>query len=289
MTMHSLLVLRRTALRCLSALLTLVFVANVAVAQSTANTQLDDVRRQLDAMRRRTDSLQKRTDSLAKALSDFITQHEREHDADDKNEQIKEAQEKNEESELDKRLDGIEARLAAATREGGAPNKPAGPATSVRAPFVIEDSDGSVIFRVTGGKSPRLMIGEEKGGGVEMGTGSAGGGLVRVRDAGNTDRILLIASDGFGQLRALSRSHSAVLSASDEIHGALLSLFKGDTPSARIASGLNGYGRLGLTNPSGEELVGAGATSDGQVGLVRTGPRRRAGSLGPPSILQGAR
>lgn len=289
MITHSSIGFWRSALRCLPALLTLMFAANIADAQSTGSTQLDEMRRQMDSMRRRTDSLQKRTDSLAKALSDFITRHEREHDADDKNEQIKDAQEQNEERELDKRLDGIEARLAATSREGNAPNKSAGPSSVVRAPFVIEDSDGSVIFRVTGGKSPRLMIGEDKGGSVELGTGSAGGGILRVRDAGNTDRIILIASDGFGQLRALSRSHSAVLSASDETMGALLSLFKGDTPSARIASGLNGYGRIALSNPSGEELVGAGATSDGRVGLVRTGPRRRAGSLGPPSILQGAR
>jgi hypothetical protein len=269
--------------------LLLVFAANVAAAQSS---QLDDMRRQMDAMRRRTDSLQKRTDSLAKALSDFITQHEKQHDADDKNEQIKEAQEKNEERELDKRLDGLEARLAAATRDGGSPNKSSSPASVVRAPFVIEDNDGSVIFRVTGGKSPRLMIGEDKGGSVEMGTGSAGGGIVRVRDASNTDRVILIASDGFGQLRALSQGHSAVLTANDEQFGALLSLFNGDTPTARLNSGkLHGIGAIRLLNMAGEEMVTAGAVQSdkGAVGIVRTGPRRRPGSLGPPSLIQGAR
>jgi hypothetical protein len=286
--------LLRAALRRLPALLTLVFAANIADAQSAGNsTQLDEMRRQMDAMRRRTDSLQKRSDSLAKALADFITHHEKQHDADDKNEQIKEAQEKSEENELDRRLDGIEARLAAVTaREGGAPNKSAGPASVVRAPFVIQDSDGSVIFRVTGGKSPRLMIGEDTGGSVELGTGSAGGGIVRVRDASNTDRVILIASDGFGQLRALSQAHSAVLTASDEQYGALLSLFNGDTPTVRLNSGkLHGIGAMRLLNMTGEEMVTAGAVQSdkGAVGIVRTGPRRRPGSLGPASLIQGAR
>ena len=294
MTTQSPIGLLRPALRCVPALLTLMFAANIAVAQSAANsTQLDEVRRQLDAMRRRTDSLQKRTDSLAKALTDFITHHEKQHDADDKNEQIKEAQEKHEENELDKRLDGIEARLAAvATREGSAPNKSDAPSSVVRAPFVIQDSDGSVIFRVTGGKSPRLMIGEDKGGSVEMGTGSAGGGIVRVRDASNSDRVILIASDGFGQLRALSQGHSAVLTANDEQYGALLSLFNGDTPTARLNSGkLHGIGAIRLMNMTGEEMVTAGAVQSdkGAVGIVRTGPRRRPGSLGPASLIQGAR
>lgn len=280
--------LLRPTLRRLTALLTFLLAANAASAQ---NTQLDDMRRQLDAMRRRTDSLQKRTDSLAKALSDFITQHEKQHDADDKNDQIKEAQEKNEERELDKRLDGIEARLAAATRDGGTPNKSSGPASVVRAPFVIEDNDGSVIFRVTGGKSPRLVIGEDKGGSVEMGTGSAGGGIVRVRDAGNSDRVILIASGGFGQLRAMSQNHSAVLTSSDPDHGALLSLFIGDKPTARIRSGSSLAAAMFLEDVSGTELMYAGGTqmSSGIVGVVRTGPKRRAGSLGPPSLLQGAR
>jgi hypothetical protein len=279
-------------LRLLLGLLALVFAANVAVAQGAGNTQLDEMRRQMDAMRRRTDSLQKRSDSLAKALSDFITQHEREHDADDKNEQIKEAQDKNEERELDKRLDGIEARLAAATREGGAPNKPAGPSSAVRAPFVIEDTDGSVIFRVTGGKTPRLMIGEEKGGSVEMGTGSAGGGILRVRDAGNSDRVILIASDGFGQVRAMSQSHSAVLTSNDKEHGALLSLFIGDTPTARMRSGVGLAGGLYISTVQGDELVFAGGTQidKGVVGMARTGPKRRPpGALGIPSTIMGTR
>ncbi|MEW5918132.1 MAG: hypothetical protein AB1762_17145 [Gemmatimonadota bacterium] len=277
----------RSALRCLP-VVALILAANIAHAQ---NTPLDDMRRQLDAMRRRTDSLQKRTDSLAKALSDFIAQHERQHDADDKNEQIKEAQEKNEERELDKRLDGIEARLAAATRDGGTPNKSSSPASVVRAPFVIQDNDGSVIFRVTGGKSPRLMIGEDGGGGVELGTGSAGGGILRVRDAGNSDRVILIASDGFGQLRAMSQTHSAVLTSNEAEHGALLSLFIRDQPTVRVRSGVETTGGFYLGDVNGTELVGAGGApgEKGVVGLVRTGPKRRPGSLGPPSILMGAR
>jgi len=199
--------------------------------------------------------------------------------------------EQQEARELEKRLDGIEARLAATSREGS-PNKSNNASSVVRAPFVVQDNDGSVIFRVTGGKSPRLMIGQEKGGGVEMGTGSAGGGVVRVRDATTADRVILIASDGFGQLRALSQMHSAVLTSSDEAYGALLSLFKGDVATARMKSGLDGNGGFILSDASGEELVGAGGanTNKGIVGMVRTGPKRgHAGTMGPPSFIIGSR
>lgn len=281
-----------TLRRGFTVLLASLLTANVAVAQgSGSSTQLDEMRRQMDALRRRTDSLQKRNDSLAKALIDFINDHKREQAADDANEQVKAAQERQEARELDQRLDGIEARLAATSREGS-PNKSTGAASVVRAPFVVEDGNGSVILRVTGGKSPRLMIGEEKGGGVEMGTGSAGGGVVRVRDATTADRVILIASDGFGQLRALSQMHSAVLTSSDESYGALLSLFKGDVATARMKSGLDGNGGFVLSDAAGEELVGAGGakTNRGIVGMVRTGPKRgNAGTMGPPSFIVGSR
>jgi hypothetical protein len=248
------------------------------------------LRRQLDALRRKTDSLHKRSDSLAKALSDFISRHEAEHDASDKQDQIKEAQDKREADELEKRVAALESRVANASREP-APNKAASPSSVVRAPFVIEDSDGSVIFRVTGGKTPRLMIGEEKGGSVEMGTGAAGGGILRVRDAGNSDRVILIASDGFGQVRAMSHSHSAVLTSNDAEHGALLSLFIGDQPTARMRSGIQTAAGLFLSDASGNELVRAGVTqiNSGLVGMVRAGPKVRSGSLGPPSLLMGTR
>jgi hypothetical protein len=268
-------------------LLTLMVAANIAVAQSTANTQLDAMRRQMDAMRRRTDSLQKRTDSLAKALADFITQHEREHDADDKNEQIKEAQEKNEERELDKRLDGIEARLAAATRDGGSPNQSTSAASTVRAPFVVQDANGAVILRMTGGKSPRLIVGNDGAGHVELGTGNAGGGIVAARDNSGKLRSQMIASDGFGQFRVSSSAHSAILTSSDE-DGAMLSLFYGDTPRARMKAGQTGYGSWYLYDAAGKEMVSAGILVGGKgpYGQVWTGPRVRP-SFPQPSIVQG--
>lgn len=204
------------------------------------------------------------------------------------------AAEEEEKEEAARLLASLDRRVAALERAGpskGGGNSTASAARAVRAPFIVEDADGSVILRVTGGKSPRLMIGEDKGGQVELGTGSAGGGIVRVRDAGNTDRVILIGSEGHGQLRVLSRAHSAVLTSDDGESGATLSLFSGDVPSAKMRSGMQGYGAFLLTDAKGEPLVFAGSMSSGggYVGTVRVGPRARAGSLGPPSILQGAR
>jgi hypothetical protein len=197
-----------------------------------------------------------------------------------------------EKQKADKELASMERRISALehANPSGRGNTGASAARAVRAPFVVEDDDGSVILRVTGGKSPRLVIGEEKGGQVELGTGSAGGGVVRVRDATNTDRALIIASDGTGQFRAVARSHSATLTAADDENGSMLSLFSGDTPSARMRSGVQGYGALILTDPSANPLVFAGSMSSGggYVGTVRAGPRARAGTMGPPSTLQGA-
>ncbi len=207
----------------------------------------------------------------------------------------KDAAEEVEKQASAKLLLSLEQRVIALERasasKGGGNTTAASAARTVRAPFVVEDDDGSVILRVTGGKTPRLMIGEDKGGQVELGTGSAGGGIVRVRDAGNTDRVILIGSEGHGQLRVLSRAHSAVLTSDDGESGATLSLFSGDVPSAKMRSGMQGYGAFLLTDASGEPLVFAGSMSSGggYVGTVRVGPRARAGSLGPPSILQGTR
>lgn len=229
-------------------------------------------------------------DSTVKKLEARVAKLEKEGEKEDEADIKDEA----EEAEEEKLKEELERRIAALERNAGA-NK--GNATSasgkstVRAPFVVEDDDGSVILRVTGGKSPRLMIGEDKGGQVELGTGSAGGGIVRVRDASNTDRVILIGSEGWGQVRVMSRSHSAILNSNDEAMGAVLSLFKGETPTARIISGTTGWGGLKLTDPQGEEAVSAGSIpgENGTVGIVRVGPRRRVGALGPQSILQGKR
>jgi hypothetical protein len=286
MTTHSSRSRPRPALRHVLGLLTFVCAANMAVGQGTGNTQLDDMRRQIDGLRRRTDSLQKRSDSLAKALNEFIVEHTGEHAAADKSEQVKAVREQSEARALDKRLEAMEARLAENSREA-TPNKPTSTASTVRAPFVVQDANGAVILRVTGGRSPRLVVGNENAGHVELGTGNAGGGIVAARDNSGKLRAQMIASDGFGQVRMSSSAHSAILTSGDE-DGAVLSLFYGDSPRARVKAGQSGYGSWYLYDAAGKEMVSAGILvgNKGPYGQVWTGPRTRP-SFPQPSVVQG--
>ena len=228
----------------------------------------------------------RKADSTIARLETRVAKLERDAEKDDKDmrEEAEKAEEAKEKADIERRLSALERSPAVKGGDAGAVSR------TVRAPFVIEDTDGKPIFRVTGGKSPRLTVGIENGGSVELGTGSAGGGIVRVRDATYKDRIILIGSEGFGQLRALSESHSAVLSSNDEKFGATLGLFVGDVPTARIRSGIEGYASLLLTDPAGNERVQAGSIPGSTCfpGSIRTGPRRRPGGLGIPSSIVGA-
>jgi hypothetical protein len=268
-----------------AALLMLLVSASSAIAQGpVSGGQLDALSRQVTTLRRQMDSLQKRTDSLSRELKTFIAEHKREHNAGDASERLKAVQEQAAERALEARLAAMEAKIAAASR-GDSPSKPTGAASVVRAPFVVQDQNGAVILRMTGGKSPRLIVGIEDAGHVELGTGNAGGGIVAVRDASKTLRAQMIASDGFGQFRASSAQHSAVLTASNE--GAMMSLFFGNTPSARMRAGTSGFGAMVLTDPAGTEMVGAGTI--GEVGIVSAGPRQRPSGLVSPSVIKGVK
>jgi hypothetical protein len=162
---------------------------------------------------------------------------------------------------------------------------------AVRAPFRVVDSDGSTILRVSGGEAPSLEIGSEKTGSVEIG-GTRFSGYVRISDLADSTgggSVHVVAQKGAAQLRVIGRSHSALLTAEAKEQGAALSLFAGDVPSARIRAGVEGHGAVILTDKSGAPMVRAGMLKGGEVGVVWTGPRTRAGSMGPPSLLQGAK
>lgn len=161
---------------------------------------------------------------------------------------------------------------------------------TVRAPFLVVDADGSPVLAVRGGDDRRLWFGDEdKGGSVELTLGSDRGGVVSLRDATNAVRAAVIAAKEYGQFRAVAGSHSAYLTAEGKDQGAVLSLFAGDVPSARIRAGIEGHGAVILTDKSGAPMVRAGMLRGGEVGVVWTGPRTRAGTSGPPSLLQGAK
>ena len=177
----------------------------------------------------------------------------------------------------------LEARIA--TLEGASMQ-----GQTIRAPFIVVDRDGSPILSIRGGDDRRVWFGDEdKGGSVEFTLASDRGGVVSVRDATNAVRAAMIAGKDFGQFRAVASSHSAYLTAEAKEQGAMLSLFAGDVPSARIRAGLEGHGAVILTDKSGSPMVRAGMLKGGEVGVVWTGPRTRAGTSGPPSLLQGAK
>lgn len=251
-------------------------------------TPVRETRAQANPMQTQIDRLSaalKKADSTISRLEARISKLERDgerKDTDLKDEAEKALEEKTK-AEVERRLSALERAPSPGKGNSGSGSQ------VVRAPFIVEDSDGSPILRVTGGKSPRLFIGEEKGGSVEIGTGSAGGGIVRVRDASSTDRVILLGSEGMGQVRALSANHSAVLTSGDAQVGATLGLFVADVPTARLQSGRTGYGAFTLTDPSGTERVWAGSLASGcKAGTLMTGPKKRPGTMGPTSIVQGA-
>jgi hypothetical protein len=266
--------------------LVLVLLAGLALSAAPAGPAAAQTPAALQLQLNKLATAQRTMDSTLKRLEARIAKLEMaaEQDDQDLSDEAEKAQSEKQASDLERRIAALERTPAAKSNPSSAGG------STVRAPFVVQDADGSVVFRVTGGKTPRLLVGVEKGGGVELGTGSAGGGILRVRDATSADRVILIGSEGFGQLRALSQTHSAVLSSNDETNGATLGLFVGDVPTARIRSGLDGHGSLVITNPAGEERVGLGSVGAGSCfpGSVRTGPKRRVGSAGLPSVLQGA-
>jgi hypothetical protein len=229
---------------------------------------------------------QRTMDSTLKRLEGRLAKLEMAAESDDKD-----LRDEAEKEQSEKQLSDLERRIGALERAPASKSANPGSAggSTVRAPFVVQDADGSVIFRVTGGKAARLMIGEEKGGSVEMGTGSAGGGVVRVRDASGTDRAIILASDGTGQYRAIANGHSAVMIAQDIDKGAMVSLYTGDVPTARLQSGLEGFGAFYLLGPTGTPFVVAGTVDvdGGSAGVVRVGPKQRVGTMGPASTLMG--
>jgi hypothetical protein len=260
-------------------LLALVFTCAAPLsAQPTLNSLQQQVQR-LIAAQRKADTLLAQLDARILAL-----------EAEAEKVDPEDALAKQEEDNKEKQMANLERRLAALERapSGGKGRGDAPAGNRLRAPFIVEDDDGDVIFRVVGGKSPRLFIGNEKGGNIEMGTGAAGGGVIRVRDGESEDRLLLVATSGYGELRALSDKYSATLSSGSSEGGATLNLLRGDVPTLQAASGLQGNGRITVASPAGDILVWIGQTTSG-LGTVRTGPAQRVGAMGPPSVLMGTK
>lgn len=249
-----------------------------ARAQVTLNSLQQQVQR-LIAAQRKADTLLAQLDARILAL-----------EAEAEKVDPEDALAKQEEDNKEKQMANLERRLAALERNpsGGKGRGDAPAGSRVRAPFVVEDDDGDVIFRVVGGKSPRLFIGNEKGGNIEFGTGAAGGGVVRVRDGDGDDRILLVASQGHGEIRAVSDKQTAVLTSGLSYTSAALRLIVGDTPTAVVGAGSTGNGHMTLSGPSGDIAVLAGLNNEG-VGMVKVGPAQRTSGLGPQSVLLGTK
>ncbi|MBL8961017.1 MAG: hypothetical protein JNJ98_14275 [Gemmatimonadetes bacterium] len=247
-------------------------------AQPTLNSLQQQVQR-LMAAQRRVDTLLAQLDARVLAL-----------EAEAEKVDPEDALAKQEEDNKEKLMANLERRLAALERNPsagkGRGDAPAG--SRVRAPFVVEDDDGDVIMRVVGGKSPRLFIGNEKGGNIEFGTGAAGGGVMRVRDGDGDDRITLVGSQGHGEIRVASDKQTAVLTSGLSYSSAALRLIQGDTPTAVVGAGSNGNGHMTLSSASGEIVVLVGLNTDG-VGMVKVGPAQRTSGLGPQSVLLGAK
>ncbi len=170
---------------------------------------------------------------------------------------------------------------------------------TLRAPFIVKDSAGQVIFKIEGAPDrdlPRATVGNPAGAHVEMGPsagGSAvvkifgssgkavagmysdvdGGGLSLTGAGGGNSVVSLAATANGGRVRvfpAAGGTARAELAATDT-YGAINVFSANGSNAGSLASTEARSGRIELNNDSGSIVVQAGATQQG-TGFVITGP-----------------
>lgn len=152
-------------------------------------------------------------------------------------------------------------------------NKPAdGQPLTLRAPFIVKDAAGQVIFKVevaAGRNQPHAIIGNPAGAHVEMGPAFGNSSAVGLYDSSNKLLSTLVADPKGSYLKVKDDDQSAILGFS-EGDGRGLYLRHGAAMSASLFGDKSGAGMLKVFNANGKAVAGLYSDTDGG-GLALTG------------------
>jgi hypothetical protein len=252
-----------------------------AFAQSGISAEIKRAPKTVESeLKRRIDELERRVFELEKEKAETV-EAPKEEDAQQKRfEQrlaaIEKAQQKSE-------ADGKPAPKNSSTAEDFDP-------LNVRAPFVIRDDDGKVIFRVD--RSPtnnaiRATVGDPAQSRVVMAV-DGDTPVVTLMGAESKSRLSLIGAANERRVTVYgSGSSTAIMSAKEGTTKVEL-VNNGGFPVAHFAVGASEAGRMMLANQSGSHVVEAGVLTSG-VGVVRAGPKMGGapGGLAMPFAIMG--
>ncbi|MEJ1963461.1 MAG: hypothetical protein WDO56_18650 [Gammaproteobacteria bacterium] len=163
------------------------------------------------------------------------------------------------------------------------PNKPTdGQPLTLRAPFIVKDSAGQVIFKVEVAADrnlPRAVVGNPAGAHVEMGPATGGGSTVGLFDSSGKMLSTIVADAKASYVRVQDSSQSAGFGRIEK-DGTGMFLRTGDREFAEIAADKTGAGIFRIFGQGGKPVGGMFADSDGgRLALSGTGGGKTIVSL----------
>lgn len=142
---------------------------------------------------------------------------------------------------------------------------PAAQPSTLRAPFVVQDAAGRVLFRVDAGGAAgaaRAVVGNPEAGRVEMGPGAGGSSSVQLFDASGALLSSLVANPSGSFLRVKDNEQSAMLGHRAE-DGLGLYLRKGTAEFITLTATKSGEGTVKVFGPGAKAVAGLMADPDG--------------------------
>ena len=143
---------------------------------------------------------------------------------------------------------------------------------TLRAPFIVKDAAGQVIFKVevaAGRNQPRAIIGNPDGAHVEMGPAFGNSSAVGLYDSSNKLLSTLVADPKGSYLKVKDDDQSATLGFS-EGDGRGLYMRHGSMMAASLSGDKTGAGMLKVFNPNGKAVAGLYSDTGGGA-LALTG------------------
>jgi len=163
------------------------------------------------------------------------------------------------------------------------PNKPTdGQPLTLRAPFIVKDNAGQIIFKVEVAADrnlPRAIVGNPAGAHVEMGPAAGGSATVGLFDNSNKMLSTIVADPKGSYVRVQDGTQSTGLGRIEK-DGIGLFMRTGDKEFAEIAADKAGAGILRIFGQGGKPVGGLFADSDGgRLALSGTGGGKTIVSL----------
>ena len=164
------------------------------------------------------------------------------------------------------------------------PNKPTdGQPLTLRAPFIVKDNAGQIIFKVeiaADRNLPRAVVGDPAGAHVEMGPAAGGSSTVALFDNSNKMLSTIVADPKASYVRVQDGTQSAGFGRIEKDGIGLFLRTTGDKEFAEIAADKAGAGILRIFGQGGKPVGGLFADSEGgRLALSGTGGGKTIVSL----------